>query len=51
MYFTVIIKVHTFNNGHINTGLTYDQIVQLKLTFPPGLHTKTVQSFPSVTTG
>lgn len=51
MYFTVIIKVRTFNNGDINTVLTYDQIIQLKLTFPPGLHTITVQSFPSVTTG
>lgn len=33
VYFTVIIKVHIFNNGDINTVLTYDQIVQLHLTF------------------
>lgn len=50
VYFTVIIKVHILN-GDINTVLTYDQIIQLKWTFPPGLHTVTVQSFPSVTTG
>ena len=50
VYFTVIIKVHILN-GDINTVLTYDQIIQLKWTLPPGLHTVTVQSFPSVSTG
>lgn len=47
MYFTVIIKVHIFNNGDINTVLTYDQTIQLQLTLPPGLHTAIGQSFPS----